>query len=385
MSLSDRGKKSIIIVDDVPESLKALTAIISKRGYQVRPALSGKLALNSARKKPPDLILLDIRMPDMDGYEVCRRLKEDEDTRDIPIIFISALEEIQDKLKAFHVGGQDYITKPFQSEEVLARVENHLALRALQKSLRESNIQLQKEIVERKKSEDDLKTARDELEAFAYSVSHDLHAPLRAISGFAEIIARRHRTDLNEEGQHYFENIVQASYNMDRLIKDLLSYSRLGRSAIHHDSVSLDAVLKQVTDNLAGRLHEIDGQLILPDRLPTILGDPTLLNQIFTNLFENAVTYRKPDVPMRVTVSCEDRGNHVIVGVTDNGIGIPSEYREKIFDPFRRLHGQEEHPGTGIGLAIVNKSAKMLGGSVWVKSEVGIGSTFYVKLKKVEP
>ena len=385
MSLSDRGKKSIIIVDDVPESLKALTAIISKRGYQVRPALSGKLALNSARKKPPDLILLDIRMPDMDGYEVCRRLKKDEDTRDIPIIFISALEEIQDKLKAFRVGGQDYITKPFQSEEVLARVENHLALRAFQKSLRESNIQLQKEIVERKKSEDDLKTARDELEAFAYSVSHDLHAPLRAISGFAEIIARRHRTDLNEEGQHYFENIVQASSSMDRLIKDLLSYSRLGRSAIHHDPVSLDAVLKRVTDNLAGRLHEIDGQLILPDKLPTILGDRTLLNQIFTNLFENAVTYRKPDVPLRVTVSCEDKANHVIVGTTDNGIGIPSEHREKIFDPFKRLHGQEEHPGTGIGLAIVNKSAKMLGGSVWVKSEVGIGSTFYVKLKKVEP
>ncbi len=107
MSLYDPGKETILIVDDTPENLKTLTAILSNRGYQVRPALSGELALNTARKKPPDLILLDIKMPDMDGYEVCRCLKEDEDTRDIPVIFISALEEIQDKLKAFRVGGQD--------------------------------------------------------------------------------------------------------------------------------------------------------------------------------------------------------------------------------------------------------------------------------------
>ena len=126
---------NILIVDDTSANLKTLTAILSKRGYQVRPALNGELALNTARKKPPDLILLDIRMPGMDGYEVCRRLKEDQHTRDIPVIFISALDESMDKVKAFELGGVDYITKPFQSEEVLARVKTHIELRQMRLDL----------------------------------------------------------------------------------------------------------------------------------------------------------------------------------------------------------------------------------------------------------
>ena len=134
---------NILIVDDTPANLKTLTAIVSERGYQVRPAINGAVALNTTRKKQPDLILLDIRMPGMDGYAVCRRLKEDQKTRDIPVIFISALDQAADRIKAFELGGVDYITKPFQPEEVLARIRVQLSLRQMQIRLEQQNNQLQ--------------------------------------------------------------------------------------------------------------------------------------------------------------------------------------------------------------------------------------------------
>jgi len=256
------------------------------------------------------------------------------------------------------------------------------------------------EIAERKRAEDELRKHRDhleemvtertselaainqELEAFSYSVSHDLRAPLRAISGFSEIIASRHKQDLSEEGKHYFDNIIQASSQMDQLILDLLRYSRLGRKAIHLQQINLSDILDKVTDSLAGRLAESKAQFNKPKIFPTILGEQTLLMQIFTNLFENAITYRLPEIPLQLSITCKNENDLVIVGVKDNGVGISSEYHDKIFNVFQRLHSQDEHPGTGIGLAIVKKSVDLLGGKIWVESQVGKGSTFYIKLMK---
>jgi PAS domain S-box-containing protein len=225
-----------------------------------------------------------------------------------------------------------------------------------------------------------LETANEDLEAFAYSVSHDLRAPLRAISGFAQIIAHRHRASLNEEGRHYFDNIVEASEHMSRLIDDLLRYSRLGRTAVRHQPVALGEVLAQVSDNLADRVAQTGAHLSLPDDLPVVHGDWTLLSQIFTNLLDNALIYHRPGVSPRVVVDCQVEADHVIVSVADNGIGIPPEFHTKIFNLFQRLHRQDQYPGTGIGLAIVKKAAELLGGHVWVESVVGEGSTFFVKL-----
>ncbi|MBI5348981.1 MAG: hypothetical protein HZB77_06620 [Chloroflexi bacterium] len=224
--------------------------------------------------------------------------------------------------------------------------------------------------------------ANKDLESFSYSVSHDLRAPLRAVSGFAEIIARRHRADLNEEGQHYVDNIVQASKRMGHLIDDLLTYSRLGRGAVRRERVALSDIVKPIARDLAPHLQKIGATLEVANDLPTVIGDQTLLTQIFTNLFENALTYRKGDAAARVVVSCRTEADAVIVGVTDNGIGIPSEHHQKIFNIFQRLHGEDEYPGTGIGLATVKKSVELLGGSVWVESKVGEGSTFRVKLNR---
>ncbi len=227
-----------------------------------------------------------------------------------------------------------------------------------------------------------LQAANKELESFSYSVSHDLRAPLRAISGFSAIIARRHRANLNAEGQHYVDNIVQASERMGQLIDDLLTYARLGRTGVRREPVSLAGLLGELRRNMQAHLDKNHGTLAIDEDLPVVVGDRTLLSQVFTNLLENAFTYHKPDVPPQVCVTYHSENTHVVVEVRDNGIGIPPEYHEKIFNVFQRLHSEEEYPGTGIGLATVKKSVELLGGSVWVESTVGAGSTFFVRLPK---
>jgi light-regulated signal transduction histidine kinase (bacteriophytochrome) len=248
--------------------------------------------------------------------------------------------------------------------------------------LKELNEDLERRVAARTAQ---LEAANKELEDFSYSVSHDLRAPLRAISGFAQIIARRHRANLNEEGRHYVDNIVKAGAHMGKLIDDLLMYARIGRKAVRQEPVDLQVLLAQVVENLAGRISETGAQLNFPDSLPVISGDQTLLAEIFSNLFDNALTYRRRDVPLKVSVDCETRDGSSTISVTDNGIGIPSEYHQRIFNVFQRLHSEDEYPGTGIGLAIVKKSVELLGGQVWVESTIGEGSTFYVRLKRSNP
>ena len=227
-----------------------------------------------------------------------------------------------------------------------------------------------------------LEAANKELESFSYSVSHDLRAPLRAVTGFAQILQRRHRAALPEEGQRYLDNIVTASERMARLIDDLLEYSRLGRKALRFGNVSLAEVMQHLRQDFAHRLAEEGGRLEIAPDLPEVRGEATLLGRLFTNLVDNALTYRRPDEPAQVSIDWCEAGERIEVRVRDQGLGIPTEHQARIFDVFQRLHGDEEFAGTGIGLAVVKKVADLLDGEVRVESGPGKGSTFVVALPR---
>jgi PAS domain S-box-containing protein len=223
-------------------------------------------------------------------------------------------------------------------------------------------------------------SANRDLQDFSYSVSHDLRAPLRAISGFSEIVTRRHAAGLDEEGRRYVGNIVAASARMTHLVDDLLDYARLGARAVRRHPVALQGVLTEVLDDLRDRVSETGAVLSIPEELPIVSGDATLLRQVLLNLLDNALTYRRPDEAPVVTLDCREEAGRVLLRVADHGIGIPEEHQAIIFKMFQRLHSEDEYPGTGIGLAIVKKAMDLMGGQVGVESTPGGGSTFWIRL-----
>ncbi|OUC15930.1 MAG: hybrid sensor histidine kinase/response regulator [Alkalinema sp. CACIAM 70d] len=358
---------NILVVDDTPANLHLLAKVLTDHGYTVRLAPSGPLALRSINVCLPDLILLDIMMPEMDGYSVCRSLKDNEKTQNIPIIFLSALDEALDKVKAFKVGAEDYITKPFQEAEVLARVEHQLKLQCLQKQLIERNLALEQ--------------SNRELEQFAYIVSHDLQQPLQSVTGFIKLVKMQYQETLDDTVLEYLDRVAAAGGRMQQLIHDLLIYAKVGREALDWTAIDCNLLLEIVIENLRVTIDEKNAAILYQD-LPTLQGNETQLIQLFQNLISNALKFVPPNVLPQVKISAEKRGNAWLFSIHDNGIGIKPENREQIFEAFRRLYNSKTYPGTGIGLATCKKIVENHGGRIWVDSQFGIGTTFYFTLEQ---
>ncbi len=225
-----------------------------------------------------------------------------------------------------------------------------------------------------------LSIANRELESFAYSVSHDLRAPLRSINGFAQILASRHRENLNPEGQKYIDYVVQSGEQMAKLIEDLLTYSRMGRKAVRRAPLNFADILGDIQTNLHSSIHATKAIIHLPVAWPPIYGDRTLIHQIFLNLIDNAIKYHKPGLPPEIWLDYRIETEYAMIWVRDNGVGISPEYQEKVFDMFQRLHSDDEVRGTGIGLALVRKAAVLMNGEVGIDSSENEGSTFWIKL-----
>lgn len=230
----------------------------------------------------------------------------------------------------------------------------------------------------------ELASANKELESFVYSVSHDLRAPLRAVTGFAHILVNRHLDSLDEQGQHYLQNVLQAGIHMGDLIDDLLQYSRTGRGAIQMRPIELAPIIEGLEVTFAEPIENCNAKLIIEKPLAVPLGDATLIGQQFSNLIDNALTYRNPDTAPTIHIASKRHNDRVFITIRDNGIGIAPEYHEKIFQVFQRLHSQDEYPGTGVGLAIVTKAARMMDGEVKVESSLGEGSLFTIILPLAE-
>ncbi len=385
----------IMVVEDNTADLKFLADILTKAGYRVRPASDGELALRSMRAKLPDLILLDMKLPGVSGIEICRSLKTDPATKDLPVIFISALGETNLKVEALGEGGVDYITKPIDPPEVLARIKTHLKIHRLQqrlvfqseelvaeinerkqveKALRELHGELEQRVEDRTKA---LKIANAELSQYSHVVAHDLKAPLRAIHNYSDFLREDLEDTLDDEQKGYLDGLNLAVGQGEQLVNDLLTLSRIGSAGAVSGAIDMGAFFLE----LVGVLDLPDNvELSLSDDLPVVKADKTLLSQIFQNLIENAVKFNDSPVK-RIRIGRSDtEGADVEFFVHDNGIGIESRFSDKIFLIFQRLHTRQEYEGTGVGLAIVKKALDKLGGSVRVESEPGRGSTFFVSI-----
>jgi signal transduction histidine kinase len=377
MIATTTSNANILIVDDVPANLELLSSLLTERGYDVRPTLSGAMALKSVQAAPPDLILLDINMPKMNGYEVCNRLKADETTRDIPVIFISALDETVDKIKAFGTGGLDYVTKPFQIEEVVARIETHLALRSLQKQLQSANHALE----ERNQQ---LEQANAELEAFAHTVAHDLKNPLNTVVGYGELLTGFEGI-AEEKRQRYIQLIVQTGYKMSNIISSLLLLAKVRRlDQLQLKPLDMAQVVTEAQKRLAFMIEDYQAEVVVPDReaWPVALGYASWVEEVWANYISNALKYGGQPPRVKLGATLQDDTQMIRFWVRDNGSGLSPEEQAKLFIPFTRI-GQAQIEGHGLGLSIVQRIVEKLGGEVSVESVVGQGSVFSFSLPAV--
>ncbi|MDY7014855.1 MAG: response regulator [Cyanobacteriota bacterium] len=383
------GKGNILIVDDILESLKLLFDALSAQGYKVRGSTKGAMALRTAKLSPPDLILLDVKMPQMDGYTVCEHLKSDEQTRDIPVVFISALDESIDKVRAFEVGGVDYITKPFYLEEAIARIENQLTIQRLRNQLQQKNKTLEQEIQERKQAEEDAEAASHAKSQFLANMSHELRTPLNAILGFVQVLNRD--SELSFEQQEYLRIIRRSGEHLLELINDILDLSKIeaGLTTFNEKSFDLYRFLDSIEEMLQIKAESKELHLSFftaPDVPQYVKTDDRKLRGCLINLLGNAIKFTPAGQVTLVVETLPPIEDHLdpslSFSVSDTGVGIAPEEIDTLFDAFvQTSSGRATAEGTGLGLAITKKFVELMGGQISVKSSLGEGTTFYFQIK----
>lgn len=362
----------ILLVDDTPANLKVLTELLKEQQYKVRVAINGQLALQAIERKPPDLILLDINMPDMDGYGVARVLKSQPKYADIPIIFISALNDIEDKIQAFEAGGVDYITKPFHFAEVKARVESHLKIDALKKSLQAQNTALQTSL----QREKELEGLRDNL---VNMMVHDLRSPLTGILGYLSLLEMK-SAQWDETSQKFLQNAQSSTDTMVNMITQLLDAHRLeaGQMPIVRETHCLKAVTQQAIEQLGANALAFNWVKEWPEGPVEHSFDAILIQRVIGNFLGNAVKFSPPGSEICVRIIAPGR-----VEIQDQGPGIPEQDRLRIFEKFAQLtidNPQVRKYSSGLGLSFCQLAIASHNGRIGVDSEPGCGSNFWFEI-----
>lgn len=391
--VDDITRSLILIVDDMPQNVQVLAGILKNEGFDCVPAMSGEQALSIARKRPPDLILLDIQMPGTDGFEVCRQLQSDEQTHSIPIIFLTARTETDDVVRGLKLGAVDYITKPFQQTELLMRVRNHLELKHARTRLQEHNEELEEKVRQRTialqnamENEREFKNLHSK---FISIVSHQFRTPMTSILLNADLYLRsvqKGNPFPAEQVASMFSDTVAAVKRMMSMLDSNAKFLNIETLILTDPISEVDAVQLCRHTVESFRMDEAPSQNIriaTRSEEPVVVhAQPFVLEAALFELLKNAVQYSQPDSEILITVL--KKGTSVQIRVTDQGRGIPEAELESIFELFRRGQQEEEIgkvPGLGIGLALARVCMQqVMKGSVWCESIQGEGATFILDI-----
>jgi two-component system sensor histidine kinase/response regulator len=350
---------TLLIVDDKPQNLRLLSDFLAEQGFELMLTRSGAQALDKARLATPDLVLLDLRMPEMDGFEVCRRLKADAATTDIPIIFMTAEDDIQAKVEGFALGAVDYITKPVQREELVARIQHHLQLHRLQKELTYKT--------------QELSLKNTELEAYGHTIAHSLKTPLAAATRFLEILSKFKTENLSQEQRHLLNQAMSTLSTTGTAIDALLLLSTIAQQSVPLQPLDMGAVVGQAMGQLADLRARAHAEVRLPKAWPQALGYAPWVGEVWLNLLSNALKYGGS--PPHLELGGEPDGVQIRFWVRDNGEPLSPEQCQRVFVPFTRLH-QERAAGHGLGLVTVQRIVSRLGGTVEARPAPGGGNEF---------
>jgi two-component system sensor histidine kinase/response regulator len=365
----DKGRPAVLIVDDVDANLVVLEALLGGIDCDIVRATNGNDALKQLLRREFAVMLLDVQMPGMDGYEVAHLARENPATREVPIIFVTAMHETEGTvLRGYGSGAVDLLFKPISPHVLSSKVRVFLELYLGRR-------QLADEIESHKRTLADL-------ESFNYSVSHDLRAPLRPLEGFSQALLDDFGDKLDETGQDYLRRIQKAAQRMGQLIDDLLNLSRFSRAEIRRHPIDLSAMVNEVVADLRANDPQRKVTVQVEPAL-MVEGDAGLLRIVLENLLRNAwkFTRNNPEARIQIGARPDPIGGPPAFFVRDNGVGFDLSTARRLFQPFQRLHSGAAFEGTGIGLAIVRRIIERHGGRVWPEAAVGQGASFLFTLQ----
>ncbi|TWH45035.1 response regulator [Sporomusa sp. KB1] len=357
------NQPTILIVDDTPEHIETAVAVLRNNNFHVRVATKGNTALKLLEQHMADLILLDIYMPEINGFEICQMIKNDPAFRSIPIIFLTSLNDEASISKGFQLGAQDYVTKPFNTSELLARVNTHIKLKRQAESLQHAN---------------------NELDSFCYSVAHDLKSPLLSLNKLTEYLAADYADKIDPDGQELISNIQEKSQEVIQIIDHLLDLSRMCERKMDLTTIDLSQLFSKTYTELVALEPVRDIEFTLAP-LPTIQGDALMLKLLVQNILSNALKYTRHKATASIKVTATQTDTEFVIAIQDNGAGFDMKYSARLFNIFQRLHSNNEFEGSGIGLAICQKILKRHHGTAWITGKVNEGASFYFSLRKNLP
>jgi len=395
--LSLQGPKKILAVDDSETFLQEIAVALRNDGYEVVLARSGEEALDLLAVEPVECILLDLMMPGIGGEEACRRIKTAAVTRDTPVIMLTGVEDRNAMIQGLSAGADDYLAKSADFGVLRARLlaqirrkqfedENRLIReQLLRKEMEATEARAAREVAEvRAALVEELEQKNAELEAFSYSVAHDLRAPLRSVDGFSAVLQENYGDKLDEEGKKYLQFVRKSAQHMTELIDDLLSLSRVTRSEFRREAVDLTIIAHSIIERFRQMAPDRQVEFLTSGSL-AVIGDARLLTIALENLLGNAWKFTRHRPRGKIEFFSTQSADRKIFVIRDNGAGFDMTYAGKLFGVFQRLHAADEFEGTGIGLATVQRIIRRHGGRIWAEGEIDVGATFFFALPEEGP